>query len=130
MEMPDWLRACVAELPSTRLEDRTAWDAWVLWLSPRPDPRPRDKWFGLLMPHPDGRVLLNLKGDPELNAVRRESHEWVLPAYHMNRVHWVSLDLGHPAFEQGLAEQLVEDAWDVTAATYPARVREPLLALR
>lgn len=126
MEIPVWLTETVEQLPITRLEDRDAWDAWVLWISPRPDPRPRDKWFGLLMHHPDGRRLLNLKGDPEVNAIRRESLDWVWAGYHMNKRHWLALDLDHPGFDQAQAEQFVEDAWDVTVGTYPRRLQRDI----
>lgn len=128
--MPDWLRDTVAELPCTRLEDRTDWTAWVLWLTPRPDPKPRDRWFGLLMPHPDGHPLLTLKGDPEVNLLRDEEFEWMFPGYHLNHRHWLSLDLSHPAFVVDQARALVEDAWDVTVASLPKRVQAPLLSMR
>lgn len=130
MEMPAWLRDAVAGLPCTRLEDRTAWDAWVLWLSPRPDPRPRDRWFGLLMHHPDGRVLLTLKGDPDVNALRCAQSPWMSPGHHMNHRHWVSLDLSHNGFDVDEACAAVEDAWDVTVDALPRRLRDPLLAMR
>lgn len=60
------------------------------------------KWFGLLMKvHPKkvGRQgeepleLLNLKADPEDGMVARELFDAILPAYHMNKTHWITVVL-------------------------------------
>ncbi|PSJ80742.1 MmcQ/YjbR family DNA-binding protein [Neisseria iguanae] len=61
----------------------------------------RQKWFGTYMPvtaekisrKGDGNVvLLNVKCPPEMVGGLRQI-EGVLPAYHMNKTHWVSLVL-------------------------------------
>lgn len=114
-----WLLDAASELPGVRLEDRTAWEMWVLWAG--------EKWFGLLVP---GRELLNLKGDPDLNAALVGAHDWITPGWHMNKRHWISLALDSPALDRALALELVEHAWEVCLAGQPARVREPLLLAR
>lgn len=59
------------------------------------------KWFAVLMAVPaaklglpgDGlRDILNLKCDPRLSGSLR-AQEGVLPAYHMNKEHWITLVL-------------------------------------
>ena len=60
------------------------------------------KWFGILMrvaPQKVGRQsdipleLLNVKIAPEDGFVARELFDSILPAYHMNKTHWVTVVL-------------------------------------
>ena len=113
-----WIVEAVEQLPGTRVEDRVAWDCLILWVA--------DKWFGMIIPNRDGEVVLTLKGDPELNHALVGAHSWIVPGYHMNKRHWISLRLSHPDASRGLALDLLDDAWDVTVDTLPKRVREPL----
>ena len=39
----------------------------------------------------DGRLWVNLKADPERGLFWRGAYESVLPAYHMNKEHWISV---------------------------------------
>ena len=41
----------------------------------------------------DGRVLVNVKCDPDDALAFRNAYASVLPAYHMNKVHWNSIVL-------------------------------------
>ena len=61
------------------------------------------KWFGVLMSVPGEKIyddasdhriinILNLKVDPELGGILR-GKEGYFPAYHMNKEHWISIDL-------------------------------------
>lgn len=45
------------------------------------------KWFALLMLH-EGKYIVNLKCDPQEADLLRKLFEGVIPAYHMNKVHW------------------------------------------
>ncbi len=60
------------------------------------------KWFGILLKAPkdrmglkgDGEVdVLNLKCDPVLAKGLFESYKGIMPAYHMNKYHWISVIL-------------------------------------
>lgn len=60
------------------------------------------KWFGLLFSAPaekvgagsDGEVeILNLKCDPMLSYGLCEKYRGIVPAYHMNKYHWISVVL-------------------------------------
>ena len=64
--------------------------------------RASGKWFGLLMKVPGRKVgrdtkepleLLNVKCLPEDGIVARELFEGILPAYHMNKTHWITVVL-------------------------------------
>ncbi len=117
-----WLLSAAAELPGVRIEDREAWDCLILWVA--------DRWFAMVIPDRRGEVLVNLKGDPDLNAALVGEHDWIVPAYHMNKRHWISLRLEHPDADRGLALDLLESSWDVTVAGLPRRASKPLLMLR
>lgn len=45
------------------------------------------KWFALMMLH-DGRYIVNLKCDPQEADLLRKLFQGVIPAYHMNKLHW------------------------------------------
>ncbi len=60
------------------------------------------KWFGLLFKAPCRRVgldsdgqtdILNLKTDPRFRFTLESAYRCVLPAYHMNKDHWISIVL-------------------------------------
>lgn len=50
------------------------------------------KWFGLIM-QLDGRDIVNLKCEPMEAEFLRSAYSGVIPAYHMNKVHWNSVFL-------------------------------------
>ena len=80
------------------------------------------KWFGLMMNLDRRRVgltgegnvdVLNLKCDPEESFIVREMYESIIPAYHMNKRHWISviLDGGVPS---DFVERLTEKSYALT----------------
>lgn len=85
------------------------------------------KVFALLMdvPHVSPHPLVNLKADPAEVPLLIGTHAWVLPGYHMNKRHWVSVELG-PGTDLELAASLVEDSYDTVVHALPARLRSSL----
>ncbi len=60
------------------------------------------KWFGILLKAPCDRVgvkgegeveVLNLKCDPVLAKGLFETYRGIMPAYHMNKYHWITVVL-------------------------------------
>ena len=81
------------------------------------------KWFGLLMRVEKSRLglegegkadVLNLKCDPEESFIVREMYEGIIPAYHMNKRHWISVILGGTV-PLDFTEHLIEKSYDLTA---------------
>lgn len=79
------------------------------------------KWYGLIMNvsrlklglEGEGNAwILNLKCDPELNSLIR-GQQGVLPAYHMNKEHWVTIVLDSPFPEKDLY-RLIDLSYDLT----------------
>ncbi len=80
------------------------------------------KWFGLLMNVSKHRIgideegtvdLLNLKIDPEESYAVREMFEGIIPAYHMNKRHWISVIL-NGSVPMDFCELLIEKSYDLT----------------
>ena len=57
-----------------------------------------------------GYPIVNLKTDPEESEVLRRIYSSIIPAWHMNKRHWISVGTGEGVTEQVL-EGLVEDAY-------------------
>ena len=86
------------------------------------------KWFGLVMKAPcrslgldwQGETdVLNLKCDPLVSYGLFQSYPAVVPAYHMNKTHWISVILALDLPMETL-EMLIRMSFDLTA-TKPRR---------
>ncbi len=80
------------------------------------------KWFGILMKVQKRRVgidedgaidILNLKIDPEESYAVREMFEGIIPAYHMNKRHWISVLL-NGSVPAEICEVLIGKSYDLT----------------
>jgi predicted DNA-binding protein (MmcQ/YjbR family) len=80
------------------------------------------KWFGIIMHisgnkvglSPDIKVdVMNVKCKPEDTFTAREISNGILPAYHMNKKHWISILL-NGTVEKELTEALLENSYDLT----------------
>lgn len=77
------------------------------------------KMFAALSP--EGRARITLKADPEDAKALVSTFAEVTPGYHMNKKHWVSVDL--PSTEAPTLE-LIRDSYDLVVATLP-RAKRP-----
>ena len=80
------------------------------------------KWFGIIMHisgnkvglSPDIKVdVMNVKCKPEDTFTAREISSGILPAYHMNKKHWISILL-NGTVEVELTEALLENSYELT----------------
>lgn len=72
-----------------------------------------DKCFALIFAR-GGHIWVNLKQTPEDCFVLRELHPAVLPAYHMNKRHWVSVVLDG-SMEDAALLPLIRKSYALTA---------------
>ena len=80
----------------------------------------RGRWFGVWLNVP-GRYFggqgsefaLNLKCPPELSAMLRQNFAGILPAYHMNKAHWITVRPALVPREE--IEKLLRLSFDLTA---------------
>lgn len=62
----------------------------------------------------EGHIWLNLKETPEDCFILRELYPTVLPAYHMNKRHWVSVVLDGSMTDEEILP-LIRKSYDLTA---------------
>lgn len=80
------------------------------------------KWFGIIMNISGDKVgldadvrvdVINVKCKPEDTFTARELSCGIVPAYHMNKKHWISIIL-NGSVERELTEALLEASYDLT----------------
>lgn len=80
------------------------------------------KWYGLVMNVPSEKLglignedvdILNLKCEPVLNGFLK-SMQGVLPAYHMNKDHWVTIVL-NSSFSKDDLYDLLNSSYELTS---------------
>ena len=115
----DALLAHAAGLPGVWAGDKPEWDIPVASVGTR--------LFLLLIPHTDGRLLANVKLDPEDVVAVRKAYSWVGPGFHQSKRHWVSIDLTSPGYRPDDAADMVEDSYRLVLSLLTRRVREAVL---
>ncbi len=82
------------------------------------------KWYALVFKAPcrklgmdrDGVTdIINLKCDPFMSYGLMESYDAIVPAYHMNKYHWISVILERD-IPQDVLEMLIRQSYDLTKA--------------
>ena len=115
----DELLATAATLPGAWAGHKPEWDIPVASVGSR--------LFLLLIPHTDGRLLANVKLDPEDVVAVRATFEWVEPGFHQSKRHWVSIDLTSPDYRTDEATAMVEDSYRLVLSLLTRRMREAVL---
>ena len=89
------------------------------------------KWFGIALYAPRERVglpgeghaeVLNLKCDPLLIFSLTQAWPDIVPGYHMNRQHWISVRL-EGDLPEDMLRTLMRMSFDLTARKKPSRRR-------
>ena len=60
--------------------------------------RENKKWFALIM-NVNNKLYLNVKTDPNYSDILRNTYDYIIPAYHMNKEHWLTAALDGSAPE-------------------------------
>ena len=80
------------------------------------------KWFGIIMSVKRSKVgmpgegevdVLNLKSNPEDSIILFELYDRIIPAYHMNKTHWISVILDG-SLPYGLVLKLIDKSFYIT----------------
>ncbi|RYV49808.1 MmcQ/YjbR family DNA-binding protein [Pengzhenrongella frigida] len=118
-----WCRATCLALPGTAVDSPFGPDSDVF--------RIHRKMFALLWNNPrvSDHLIVNLKAEPDEVPLLIAAHEIVRPGFHMNKRHWITVELS-PEADLGFVEELIEDSYDNVVAGLPARLRSPLATLR
>lgn len=71
----------------------------------------------------EGRIWINVKAEPSWGDFWRSTFRAVIPAYHMNKLHWVSIILDGSMSEAEIF-RLIEDSYDLTAPKRRAKAAQ------
>jgi predicted DNA-binding protein (MmcQ/YjbR family) len=71
-------------------------------------------------------TTINLKCDPERAVALREQHPFILPGYHMNKMHWNTIIWDGGISEKQLWE-LIDHSYDLVAKSLPKKLQAELL---
>ena len=70
------------------------------------------KWFALIM-NVDNKLYLNVKTDPNYSDILRNTYNYIIPAYHMNKEHWNTIIINEEV-DTTLVKELIEQSYQLT----------------
>jgi predicted DNA-binding protein (MmcQ/YjbR family) len=70
-----------------------------------------------------------LKVEPEKGAELREQYSSVVPAWHMNKLHWINVMMDGAVADK-LVKGWIDDSYDLVVAGLPKKERESLSKLK
>jgi predicted DNA-binding protein (MmcQ/YjbR family) len=73
----------------------------------------------------DGELTVNLKCDPELAIELREKYNFVLPGYHMSKVHWNTI-LIYEGVPDALLNEWIDHSYNLVVSKLPKRVQQQI----
>ena len=68
--------------------------------------------FAMIFAH-EGRIWVNLKAEPDYAALLCAARPCIVPAYHMNKRHWISVILDGSMSDEEILP-LIEDSYELT----------------
>lgn len=70
------------------------------------------KWFALIM-NVNDKLYLNVKTDSNYSDILRNTYNYIIPAYHMNKEHWNTIIVDEKA-DWLLVKELIEQSYQLT----------------
>lgn len=70
------------------------------------------KWFALIM-HVKNEEYLNVKTQPNYSELLRNSYDYIIPAYHMNKEHWNTIIISKEV-DKTLLFELIDQSYELT----------------
>lgn len=71
-----------------------------------------NKWFVLIM-NIHNKMYVNVKTNPEYSELLRNTYEYIIPAYHMNKQHWNTI-IVNENIDEKLVYELIEESYYLT----------------
>ena len=109
-----WLHEYARSKPEAVFDYKESWDSIRYFV--------HGKIFGLLLRNAADGLLLTLKCDPYLSLGFRNEYPTVIPGWHMNKLHWISLCLKGRTPED-VCRQLVDISYDLVWQGLPGKVK-------
>ncbi|SON48495.1 MmcQ/YjbR family DNA-binding protein [Vibrio tapetis] len=85
----------------------------------------RDKMFALIAFHKE-KLCITLKATPADVEVLTEQFDAIIPGYHMNKKHWITVTVEGDVSE-GMIQDLVDGSYKLVVSKLPKVQREALL---
>lgn len=70
-----------------------------------------NKWFALIF-YLEGKLCINLKCRPFDGAILRDTYDFITPAWHMNKAHWIKIETEKCTSD--LLESLIKNSYELT----------------
>ncbi len=71
----------------------------------------------------DAPARITLKCDPDYASYLTQQFDDIVPGYHMNKRHWITISLT-PSMSADLIDELISDAYDLIVAAMPSHTRQ------
>ena len=84
-----------------------------------------NKMFALMSDHEKDRLSINLKNTPDDNMHLRETYEDIIPGYHMNKDHWITVYFDR-TLEDDMIKGLINDSYDIVYKSLTKKVKMEL----
>ena len=68
------------------------------------------KWFALIM-NVNNKLYLNVKTDPNYSDILRNTYDYIIPAYHMNKEHWNTIIVDEKV-DKTLVKEMIEQSYE------------------
>lgn len=112
-----WLTELVTAWPGAEAAEKPEWETFVLTVA--------GKIFGIFGVG-SGELLLTLKGDPLDNEALRQEFPEVVPGYHVNKKHWISVRLADSTLSRDHLAELIEESYALVFATLTKKLQAEL----
>ena len=71
-----------------------------------------NKWFVLIM-NVNDKLCINVKTNPDYSDILRNTYDYIIPAYHMNKEHWNTIIVDEKV-DKTLVKELIEQSYQLT----------------
>ena len=61
-----------------------------------------------------GEEYLNVKTNPDYSDLLRNSYDYIIPAYHMNKEHWNTIIINRNNVDEKLVKELIKQSYELT----------------
>lgn len=118
-ESYQWMDEAIAELPGAKRYYKVEWETEVFVVA--------EKLFAMIG-HPNGEAeLLTVKGEPTNNEELKEIYSDIIPGYHMNKTHWISIRINSTEIPKVLMEKSLQNAYSLVFNKLPKKTKEAIL---
>ena len=114
----EWILEEAKKFPGSEVLYKEEWQAYCFFIG--------GKLFGYLGTNKENESIVTLKGDPAMNQELRESYDFIIPGYYMNKVHWISIKLESKDAQPVLIAPLIKKSYELIFSSLPKKIQAQL----